>query len=251
MGIIDDYKAGRLMNEVKQQIPFAIAKALNEVAVLVKDAEKREMEKVFDNPTPYTLNSVFFKKATKQKFEVNIIIRNEAAKGTPPVKYLEPQIFGGTRRAKSSERQLREKGLIEDNMFWAAGQKAKLDRYGNVSPGQIVQILSALKAFREVGYVANRSANGRTRNPLNYKKKNKQIGTNIFVQKEWGQSLYPGVYKRIKRDGKPGVEPLLVFLENPQFKERFNFFRVGEEIYDKEFENKFNETIQYALATAR
>lgn len=240
MGILDDYKAGKVMGEIKKQIPFAIAKALNDVAVLVKNAERKEMERVFDNPTPYTLNSIFFKKATKQKFEVNIIIRNEAAKGTPPVKYLEPEIFGGTRRAKSSELQLREKGLMEDDMFWAPGAGARLNKYGNISPGQIVQILSALKSFREAGYNANyNSKSGRkSKNPL---------ASKIFVQKEWGKALYPGVYQRTKT----GVKPLLIFLENPHYEERFNFFTVGEIIYDNNFENKFNEAIQYALATAK
>lgn len=240
MGILDDYKAGNVMAEIRKQIPFAISKALNDVAVMVKDAERKEMENVFDNPTPYTLNSVFFKKATKQKFEVNIIVRNEAAKGTPPVKYLEPQIFGGTRRAKSSERQLREKGLMDDNMFYAPGAGARLNKYGNISPGQIVQILSALKSFREAGYTSNYNENStrKSKNPL---------ASKIFVQKEWGKALYPGVYQRTKT----GVKPLLIFLENPQYKERFNFFKVGEQIYDANFENKFNEAIQHALATSK
>ena len=240
MGIIDDYKAGNVIGEIKKQIPFALSRALNDVAIEVKKAEQIEMSKVFDNPTPYTLNSIFFKKATKQKLEVQIIVRNEAAKGTAPVKYLEPQIFGGSRRAKSSELQLREKGLIDNDMFWAPGSGARLNQYGNISPGLIVQILSALKAFREVGYDANYTE-------ASVKRNKKSLAGNIFVIKEWGKALYPGVYQRTKK----GVKPLLIFLKNPQYKERFDFFKVGEEVYDKEFENKFNEAIQYALSTAR
>ena len=240
MSILDDYKAGNVMAEIKKQIPFAISKALNGVAVEVKNAERKEMEYVFDNPTPYTLNSVFFKKATKQNLEVSIIVRNEAAKGTPPVKYLEPQIFGGTRRAKSSELQLREKGLMDEGMFWAPGGGARLNKYGNISPGQIVQILSALKSFREVGYNANYT------NRTGRKSKN-PLASKIFVQKEWGKALYPGVYQRTKT----GVKPLLIFLENPQYKKRFDFFQVGESVYDKEFEKQFDKAIQYALSTAR
>lgn len=243
MGILADYKAGNVMAEIKKQIPFAISKALNDVAVMVKNAERKEMESVFDNPTPYTLNSVFFKKATKQKLEAHIIVRNEAAKGTPPVKFLEPQIFGGTRRAKSSELQLREKGLMDNNMFWAPGSGARLNKYGNISPGQIVQILSALKSFREAGYAANYSEG----NTVGKRKSKNPLATKIFVQKEWGKALYPGVYQRTKT----GLKPILIFLENPQYKERFNFFKVGEQVYDTNFENKFNEAIQYALATSK
>ena len=243
MSLLDDYRSGNVMAEIKKQIPFAIAKALNDVAAEVRKSERIEMENVFNKPTPYTLNSIFFKKATKQKFEVNIIIRNEAGKGTPPVKYLEPQIYGGTRGAKSSELQLREKGLMDNNMFWTPGVGARLNQYGNISPGHIVQIMSALKSFREAGYLANYGEG----NTVGKRKSKNPLANKIFVQKDWGKSLYPGVYQR----SKTGLKPLLIFLENPQYKQRFDFFKVGETVYDKQFEIKFNEAIQYALSTAR
>lgn len=239
MGIVDEIQGGKIMGELKKQLPFAISKALNEVAIMVKEAERKEMEDVFENPTPYTLNSIYFKKATKHKLEAHIFIKNEASKGTPPVKYLEPQIFGGIRSAKSSEKQLREKRLMDDNQYWAPGSGARLNNYGNIAPGQIVQILSALKAFREVGYTANlNNRRMKSKNPL---------ANNLFAQKKMGKALYPGIYKRTRT----GVIPLLIFIENPNYKKQFNFYKIGSDVYDKNFEKKFNDAIQYALATSK
>ena len=39
------------------QVPFAASLALNAIAKDVKEAEREEMKRVFDNPVPFTLNS--------------------------------------------------------------------------------------------------------------------------------------------------------------------------------------------------
>lgn len=246
MGIITDIQGGQIMGELKKQLPFAIAKALNDTAFEVVKAEKAEMKDVFDNPTPYVLNSArVFKRATKQKHEAVIEIDRGVGFGKSPATILGPHIIGGSRPAKRSEEQLREKGYLDSNMFWAPGQGARLNKYGNISGPQIVQILSALKSFREAGYNSNYNSNY-TNNSI--KRNKKSLAKRIFVQKEWGKTLIPGVYERTKT----GVKPLLIFLENPQYeKERFDFFYVGQSVYDKQFENKLNEAIQYALATAK
>ncbi len=42
---------------------------------------------------------------------------------------------------------MRQAGVLPGGMFWVPGSAAKMDRYGNISTGQIVQIVSALKGI--------------------------------------------------------------------------------------------------------
>lgn len=236
---IFENKSIEVINQIKKQIPFAVSKALNDTGFLVIKGLKGEMVKVFRNPTPWTLNSLKFKKATKADLSFTIKLADFAGKATPPVKYLSPQIFGGRRNAKSFELKLRAKGFLSNDMFAVAGRKARLNKYGNMSPAQIVQILSALQAFEEVGYEANQTIGSR--------KRNKKALTNLFVIKDWNTHLEPGVYQRTKK----GIKPLLIFIKNPSYQEKFKMFKVGESIYDKEFSLQFEKAIQYALSTAR
>jgi hypothetical protein len=55
----------RLQN-LQRQIPFVIASSLTKTAVKVKPEIRKEMERVFDRPTRYTLNSIFVQQAKKQ-----------------------------------------------------------------------------------------------------------------------------------------------------------------------------------------
>ena len=72
--------------------------------------------------------------------------------------YLVPQVDGGQRKLKGFERAIGEGELVP-----ALG--AKLNQYGNVSPGQIRQILSVLgKAEASAGYSANITSRSRRRN---------------------------------------------------------------------------------------
>lgn len=247
MGILTEIRGGQIMVEIKKQLPFAISKALNDVSLEVVKGERKEMENVFDNPTPYALNSFYIKRATKTNLEAQIITRKSDEKGTAPVKFLGPEIFGNNRRARSSELQLREKGLMEDDQFWIKGKGARLDRYGNISPGQIVQILSALQAFKGKGAAMNynegKDAKGRTK-----KRRSKNpLATKIFALKEFGKNLLPGVYQR----STFGVKPLLMFVVSPHYSEHFKFYKVGEEIYGKEFERLLQLSINQALRTAK
>lgn len=249
----DTNKASLVFDDiVKRQLPFALSKALNDTAKIIVKGLKDEMLKIFDNPTPYTVNSVSFKKrATKEDLNVKIIIKDFTGKGTAPVKYLAPEIEGGSRRSRSSEIQLREKGLLKDDWYWVPGKGIILNQYGNITGAQIVRIMSALQAFREVGYFANQTAQSL--------KRNKGAMKNLIVIKDFNNrsKLLPGVYQLTKPvKTKSGtsykeLKPILIFIKKPTYKKRFDFFGVGKSIFDKEFNNNFEQALQYALSTAK
>jgi len=275
MGILTEIRGGQIMGELKKQLPFAIQLALNKTGFEVIKDLKAEMTNVFDNPTQFTLRSTRFQKANKTKLSFEIGLQdfpgrntddqmsfnaNGSSKGqqTPGNKFLYPQIYGGTRNARSSERRLREIGVMKDNQFWVKGEGARLDRYGNIAPGQIIQLLSALKAFRDSGY--NSNYNPGDKKTIGWRKSKNPLAEKLLVIKEYKNKgkLYPGIYKLTNpvksKSGKVRYEnlsPILIFMQNPQYKKRYDFFGVGQRSFDNKFENKLNEAIQYALATSK
>lgn len=219
-----------LKNYQTDQVPFATAVALNQTATEVKKELVAEMKKVFDNPTPQTLNSLFIKNATKHNLSATVKIKDFFGKGTPASIYLSAQIEGGGRAQKKSERRLAELGLPA---YFVPGQGMKLNKYGNIPASQLVKILSGLKAFNDAGYDANRTSNS--------KKKNKTLAEYFVITKRG--RLLPGVYQRLKNT----IKPLLIFIYKPNYNKRFDFARVGIATANKHFANFFYK----ALANAR
>ena len=59
-----DAVMARLEAKFKVNVPRAAAIALNESLVIAKDAVVEEMRRVFDRPTPWTLNSMRVRRAS-------------------------------------------------------------------------------------------------------------------------------------------------------------------------------------------
>lgn len=132
-----------------KQIPYTISTCLSKMAKEVKEGEIKEMQKIFNKPTPYTLNSIQTDTATKERLTAAVWFKSQAEK------YLGPQVFGGDRAFKRMEGALRRVGVLPAGMYCVPGQRAKMDQYGNMDRGQIVQIISYFQAFGEQGYRAN------------------------------------------------------------------------------------------------
>ena len=122
-----------------------LATALTRTAQAVRDAEQREMRDVFDRPTRYTLGSVFVQPARADQLQAVVGIKDQASEGRAPIKWLRWQITGGLRRLTALERQLVGAGAMDGGDRAVPGRFAKLDAFGNISRGQIGQILSQLR----------------------------------------------------------------------------------------------------------
>lgn len=212
---------------LKRQIPRAAAIALNETADQAVAALREQMQKDFDRPTPYTLNSLFHTKATPENLVVTILPREFAGKGTPAKHYLKPEIYGGDRNQKRFEKALQAKGILPRGMYAYPAGGAARDAYGNMTGGQIVQILSYFQAFGEQGYRANMDAKGRARLARGSKKRG--FGFQYFAVRKKRGGLVPGVWKRTSFGamGK-AVSPILIFGKKPAYTKRYQWHEVAQ-----------------------
>lgn len=246
-----------------KQVRFATSRALNAAAHKASQATKDEMRKVFDRPTPWVLGSVRYTKATKSKLESTVDFDFWGNKqGVTVSKVLNAEIFGGQRKLKRHEAALRRMGALPTGMAIVPGVGAKLDSFGNMSSGQINQILSWFSAFGEQGYKANMTAKTRDRRARGTKK---SYGFEYFVvspgaRRTWSRGegksqgshkMQPGIYLRTITGYGSAIKPVMIFVRMPAYKRRLDFYGVAERAARKEFNEQFPSMLNEAMRTAK
>lgn len=201
----------------------AIATALTRTAVRVRDQMRRDMETELDRPTPYTLGSLYSTVATADRMQSAVRFKDDRSVskgGTPATYYMLPNVEGGQRKAKGLEKALRAAGHLPDGWLVVPGQGIVLDNHGNVSRGQIIQVLSQLRitmlagstrnmGFGKAAIAAQRKAGGR-----------------YFVVKPGGNTQ-PGVYHR-EFIGE-NITPVFIFVRGATYRRRFMFYEHGQD----------------------
>ncbi len=222
----------------RDQLPFATARALTQTGQLVKNAVRGTMGISFDRPTPYTLNSVYLKPATKTNLVAEVNLKNWASKGAPPSRYLQPQVQGGGRPPKYSEIAFQKKGILPGGMLWVPGKGAKLNQYGNIMPSLIVQIMSATGSHWKAGYTANVAKHA--------EKRINKTTLDIFVSERGGHLPF-GVYQRMANGD---IKPLLIFVEQVHYSVRLPFKQIATNVYNVNFARLFEASLRDALILA-
>lgn len=245
--------------DVARQQDFATAVALTRTARRVADAVKVEMQRVFDRPTPYALNAIRVRPATRGDLTALVDFREGAGKGVAADKFLGPEVFGGGRNRKRSENALARAGLLP-GQFTVPGAAAELDAFGNMSRGFTVKLLSNLSALGEEGYRANATDRSRARTArvgTSDKGYKKVFGKIYFVSKGPGsqvrgrqQHLAAGVWEKSGTHGAD-VKPVLMFTEAPTYTPRLPFYETAEEVFSTSFDGEFTTALDAAMATAR
>ncbi|MEI7167645.1 hypothetical protein WCU72_03185 [Pectobacterium parmentieri] len=100
------------LQKIKKQIPFATAQALTSVARKIQAAQKTAITRTFDNPTPFTVNSVGSQGARKDNLTARVFVKEKASV------YLEPFEFGGQHKINGA-------ALLNP-------KNIKLNKYGNL-----------------------------------------------------------------------------------------------------------------------
>lgn len=240
------------LKAIGDDLPFAMAKALTRTAVAVKPAVINKMKTVFDRPTPYTLNSLYVRSATKEKLESWVYLKDEKGKGGIEAhKYLGPEIFGGDRNHKRFEKALQYAGVLPKNMFAVPGAAAEIDRYGNMNSGQIVKLLSYFKAFKEIGFRANITDKRKLKMAKGIKtKKASYLGISYFALQRRKNNLLPGIYQKVSYANGKKIKPVLIFVKKPIYNGVFAFYDIIEEEVNKRwwdiFSKSLSETIRHS-----
>lgn len=245
---IDATELVRLGNQLSQfsdrRLKAAVATALTRTAVEIKNAARRDMARVFDRPKPYTLNSLFTSPATAAKLQAVTFIKDDGSAsnaGTPPVKYLLPGIEGGARRQKRYEAALVAAGALPAGWVTTPGAGARLDAYGNVSVGQIIQILSQLRITQVSGLTRNLSFDARKQ-----ARAQKKAGGRFFVARPGNTTVQPGIYQRefVGRN----ITPVLIFVKGANYKKRFDFFGIGQRVVASELKPQIDRAVREQMA---
>jgi hypothetical protein len=252
-------KTGRLadlvqsMRDVPERVmPYAAATALTRTAsALAKTVLPGEMQRVFDRPNAYTLNSLRSIGANRQTLTAAVWVKDDATNnGTRPEDYLLPNVASGGRNEKRFERAMRYAGLLPAGWRAMPGQAAPLDPHGNLRRGEIQRILTATRTAFDPAQRKTSSARSRksARNAPYF-------GVTPFVGRftggEYRQTkshLQPGVYRREGRS----IRPVLIFTNTqPQYRQRLDFVGISERYTLEHFPAEFNRAAQAILSRPR
>lgn len=219
----------------------AQAQVVNEVVSKAEQQLRQEVASVFDRPTPFTLNAFRIQYAKPSQPEAAVWVKDEksgASKGLAPEDWFGPQVYGGERALKASERMLRSRGILPTGMYAVPGKGARLDAYGNMSRGHIVQLLSGLKAFDRAGSDHNATGSRRSRR--------KGHANAFFILRRGQQPI--GIAERRGNS----VQVVLLFTREPQYSPRFDFHGVVRKVAENDalIEAAVDKAIAEALGSA-
>lgn len=256
----------RLLEESPEQVRFATAMALTKTAKDAERANVQEMRRVFDRPVPYTLRAQRVVPATKDRLEAAVMVKGyqDDYRGVPPDNFLYPQVHGGARRMKAFERALQRVGVLPVGWHAVPAAGARLDAHGNMSAGQINQILAWFQAFGEQGYSANLRAAGFKRVRQGNAKRGVR-GLEYFASRGRGtsfgrgswrsglkdQHLPRGIYARVAFGFGTALKPVLIFVRQARYQPRWDFEGVAQRTVDQRIEPNFASALATALRTAR
>lgn len=248
----------RLYIDVERQMRYAVSVALNATAGLVRDAIKGEMESSFDRPTPYTLNALRILRANRESLTAVVDFKDASGKGLSADRYLGPQVFGGGRSKKRSERALERTGMSAAR-YMMPGGAAELDAYGNVSRGQTIRVLSYLQAFGEEGYRVNATAKSKARIAKLGRSKDgyRRIGgVQYFVSRGKGtmagnreQHLAAGIWRKTGTHGVD-VAPVFLFTDAPTYTPVLSFYETADAVFTESFDAQYATALEAAINNA-
>ncbi len=123
----------RQIKQISKQAPFALSRALTETARKIEQAERKALQRRLESPTPFTVNSVRSKGATRSRPVAKVFVMDKAAE------YLDPFEFGGVHHLNS-------KALLNP-------KDIRLNKYGNIAKNRLGALKSRPDVF--IGKIKN------------------------------------------------------------------------------------------------
>lgn len=254
----------KMLGKLEKQTRVATMIALTKTAGHTKRLMVDEFKANFDRPTPSALKSFFVDPAKKDKLWSKVYMKDKAIggkNGRSSAEILGHHFEGGQRTRKALENLLTQYGLMGPGELVVPGSAAKLDRYGNMSRGQINQILSQLKIIR-AGF--DNSPTGSRRSERNVARAGVMFWSNgpqgkkvPVIDKATGIEYgYTGGARNHLQKGAwvrmgAGVRPLLLVISAASYRRRFDMQRTGQAAVDRYFATEFDTALAKVKATER
>jgi hypothetical protein len=236
---------------IGDQMPYATALALTRTAKAAKTEVERQLPSLIDRPTPYTMRGFRLYPATKRKLLAEVDFRESFGTGTHARDYLAPLVYGGPRKMKAFEKSLQRTGLLPAGHGAVPGSAAKIDAHGNMSRGQIVQILSYFKAFGEQGYSAN-VTDQRKAALAKGRRRTGQRGISYFVGRPGNGRLPLGVWQRTSFGALgSAIKPVVLFVTQPRYRQQVDVPGIAQRVVQQRFAEELRKAIDQAQRTAR
>jgi alkylated DNA nucleotide flippase Atl1 len=209
----------------------AVAEGLNRTARAIADEWGGQLVTRIDRPTALTRRAAQLSaRADVGRLVAEVRLRPDAPSGADaPAAYLQPLERGGDRLAKRFERALQASGAMPAGHKAVPGDAAQLDGYGNVSRGQIVQVLNQLGADLSVGYQRVISRDAARRQRAAQRRGRQYIA---FPQRVGG--LPAGIYERKGR----GLAAVFFFVSRTQYGRRLALVEHGRKVAQRVLERE-------------
>lgn len=257
--------ARRRVAVLPKQVRFAASVAINATLGRARTAVQQRMPQVFERPTPYVVRgAVAIQNSTRDQLSgaISLATTDTAGGNVPAGKPLVAEVKGGSRRLKRSEVLLQRAGILPRGYLTVPGRGARMDAYGNMARGQILEVLAW---FRTHGVRQSKAGqrNSWRDNISDAGMQRKRTGTRNRAGYEFfavapgsGSRLKPGVYRRQLAGrfmGPVGNRPVavLVFVPRAQYAQRLDFVAQAEEAAAAAFQAQFRTALRRALETAR
>ncbi len=211
-----------------KQVEFANVLALTRTAKIIQQREYDEMRRVFDRPTRFTLNSLYVDAATRSKPQATVETK-PGFNSVPAGRYLNPQVFGGQRKAKSSEKKVG--GYIVPSRY------ATLDAFGNFPAAQLRKIMSNLKLAGDSNSTNSKASKRKRSNEAYFR-------SGDIIYRRSAHTVGDGTLRAI-------IPQLIIVDDTPDYNIRFRFFEVAQTTFDFEYQEEFDKALTFALRTAK
>lgn len=235
------------LKEMPKKATYAAARAVNTSLEWGETFVRKEMRKVFDRPTPWVLQSLRKHYATASNMNASLGFKDKWSTSAGEVSgrtMIEPHVYSGERKFKGMEVRLNRAGWLPNGYNAVPGGGATLDGYGNMSAGQITQVLNVLGTYTEGGY---NTANSKTVTRLKKGNIKKNIYGFVYWVNRVGSGIShipPGVYKRVYTGFGTSLVPILIFVKRAKYTERLDFYGIAQ----REFNNRFPAEFDKAFA---
>ena len=252
----------KFIGQVGSQARFAAAKSLTNTAKSVKTATEGRMAVRFNDPTRWTLNSLYSTKATKQTLSARIGVKDTGAGGRrAPVKWLTPGYAGVERKHKAFERAMAAAGMMPAGWFAVPGGGAKsfdgaMDAHGNLRSQFLTLLLRYFKAFPVGGYKKNltdRARKNRAKESTTNAGQRLINGWVFFISNGTGKARHfrPGIWAKRGVNGRE-VTQLIAFRPSiSDYDQRIDLHEEARHLMRSEFPARFADEFKKAMATAR